>query len=409
MKIEILSLFFLLTLVLVGAQDEECSVIEIEYEELIKSESSESLLAKIGEAYGSDGLGILAVTGIPREIESHRVELLGLGRKLALLPASSLEKYERPEHNYVVGWSRGREKFRGVEDVAKGSWYANGLYAEPAQNESDTLKAKYPASTAEPLWPTSDELGADLESSFRQLGSSLYQVSRHVLRHCDAWLANARSLLPWHLKLRIHLATLFQKKRKLFSLEHITHELSRLHVARLLHYFPDAPLNTDGGDWCGWHNDNSVLTALVPAVFINDSTGLAIKKPPPGSGLYVQPRAPNAQPIHVLPPSVSPYLLFQIGEAAQILSGGLLRATPHAVMRGDDPQNTVSRDTFALFVEPHWDFPLAPPPGVPLTRVYGNKKNDNQNLIPPLRSRLTKVPVDFAQFLADSVTEYYKP
>merc|ERR1712032_1500795 len=48
-----------------------------------------------------------------------------------------------------------------------------------------------------------------------------------------------------------------------------TFDESRLSVARLLHYYP----GVGDGDWCGWHNDNSVITGLVPAMFMDDTTG----------------------------------------------------------------------------------------------------------------------------------------
>jgi isopenicillin N synthase-like dioxygenase len=42
-----------------------------------------------------------------------------------------------------------------------------------------------------------------------------------------------------------------------------------------------------------------------------------------------------------------------LGESAQILTGGLLEATPHCVVRGKELAGTkISRNTFALFMQP---------------------------------------------------------
>ena len=46
-----------------------------------------------------------------------------------------LEKYERSDAHYCVGWSRGREKFKGKPDMAKGSFYANHMWDDPAQGD----------------------------------------------------------------------------------------------------------------------------------------------------------------------------------------------------------------------------------------------------------------------------------
>jgi hypothetical protein len=56
-----------------------------------------------------------------------------------------------------------------------------------------------------------------------------------------------------------------------------------------------------------------------------------------------------------------------MGETAQIQSGGALLATPHAV-RGIAPSATaaagVSREAFAVFMQPMWDEPMHAPAGV---------------------------------------------
>ena len=64
-------------------------------------------------------------------------------------------------------------------------------------------------------------------------------------------------------------------------------------------------------------------------------------------------------PAVVCPPT---HLQFQIGETAQVLTGGWLQATPHAV-RGCAVAG-VSRASFAVFMEPEWSYPLSVPEGV---------------------------------------------
>jgi hypothetical protein len=75
-----------------------------------------------------------------------------------------------------------------------------------------------------------------------------------------------------------------------------------------------------------------------------------------GGGLYIQARNGQCVRIHIPVDCCA----FQIGETAQILSGGLLRATPHAVFP-PDAHPFVSRESFALFLEPEWEEVLVVP------------------------------------------------
>ena len=57
------------------------------------------------------------------------------------------------------------------------------------------------------------------------------------------------------------------------------------------------------------------------------------------------------------------HVAYQLGEAMQIHSGGLLRATPHSV-QAPRPElaRGVTRNTFAVFMQPRWDCPMDLPP-----------------------------------------------
>jgi isopenicillin N synthase-like dioxygenase len=72
------------------------------------------------------------------------------------------------------------------------------------------------------------------------------------------------------------------------------------------------------------------------------------------AGLYIQSR--SGEVVRVCIPTTA--CGFQIGETSQIQSGGLLRATPHAVRSASG-----TRESFALFLEPEFETPLDLPPG----------------------------------------------
>jgi isopenicillin N synthase-like dioxygenase len=73
------------------------------------------------------------------------------------------------------------------------------------------------------------------------------------------------------------------------------------------------------------------------------------------AGLFVRTRTGKLLQVK-LPPDA---LAFQIGETSQIHTGGILQATPHAV-RGT---SGASRQTYAQFMEPEFDFPMTIPSG----------------------------------------------
>ena len=86
------------------------SVVTIAYDALSKPESD--LSREIEEAYGPEGLGILAVDGVPGYAEK-RAALLPLASRLAALPADALAALDDPASHWNFGWSHGRERLEG--------------------------------------------------------------------------------------------------------------------------------------------------------------------------------------------------------------------------------------------------------------------------------------------------------
>lgn len=182
---------------------------------------------------------------------------------------------------------------------------------------------------------------------------------------------------------------------------------------RLLHYYSRASVVNADGDtatttsddpladldrWCGTHNDHSTLTCLCPAIYHDDQAdGKIIPCPDEHAGLYIFPRGTEA-PLRVKFP-VADAVAFQIGEAAQILTGGLLRATPHAV-RPPVSSPHASRSTFAVFMQPTFSQPLTPPAGFDQSALF-----ELHNCVPALNDRF-KLGDDFGQFSERSLSAY---
>lgn len=147
---------------------------------------------------------------------------------------------------------------------------------------------------------------------------------------------------------------------------------SRCHKGRLLYYFSkqesESKNDTGVSSWCGWHTDHGSLTGLTSGMYMKK--GAEIFCPDLAAGLYVRTR--NNQIVRAV--FGEDELAYQIGEIAEILSQGLLCATPHCVQapKGEEAIG-VERSTFALFMQPDWDEFLKFPSGF----------HHHKELIPP--------------------------
>jgi isopenicillin N synthase-like dioxygenase len=290
----------------------------IDYTDLI---SGKDLSQEIFEAYNSTGLGILTIKNIISYPEKRK-KLLPLARKLALLSDSEKSELEQPEHSYSIGWSHGKEHFAGEPDYSKGSFYANPEVDIPPEQE------QWPKN----IWPQKSI--HEFEHAFKDLGQEMIRVGSLLGTHIDKFIK------AFHPSYEEGTISSIIKNHK-------------SHVGRLLHYFPQSGSNKA---WCGWHNDHCALTALTSSMYLNQTTGEIVSANETTElkvGLFIKNR--QGEPCKIR--AGADELCFQIGETAQILSGGVLKATPHVVFNDGSLEN-ISRNTFAVFMEPRPSFVL---------------------------------------------------
>jgi isopenicillin N synthase-like dioxygenase len=312
------------------------SIVCLEWADLVAGKNFRS---EVQQAFGPDGLGILAVCGISKEelgTGQLRSSLLPLAQRFARLPANILRLYEHEQSKYAIGWSRGKEKLQdGNPDFMKGSFYANPQHDRPV--DDPYLIETYPEFVHPNIWPK--EHLPDLEPAFKNLGMAILEVGRLVANQCDAFL---KEKLPSHTDEMERIVT-----------------TSRCCKGRLLYYYALGEQEEQREEfkkkhlWCGWHSDHCLLTGLCPGMML-DASGKDISFAADStSGLYVMSRSGDTYRI-TLP--TQDCFLFQIGETAEIISDGALHATPHCVRA---PMSTdISRASFAVFMEPEWDYNL---------------------------------------------------
>jgi len=329
----------------------------------------------------------LAVKNVPN-VTKLRQDILPLGFKFASLPNEIKLKTEHKESFYSFGWSYGKEMMsKGVPDTSKGSYYANPINDTPFDNAE--LIKKFPAFCHPNIWPKDDL--PELEFAFKAMGRLLVDVGLLVAKQCDKYVMKHSSNYPPY---------------RLYNII----KNSKTCKGRLLHYFPldnvDVPTElseTAMSSWCGWHNDHGSLTGLVPAIY-TDKHGNQVPCPDPNAGLYIRSR--SGEMVRVSVPA--DYLAFQIGETAQIHSGGILQATPHAV-RGaiGEKSKDISRQTMAVFMEPMFDEKMDIPQGIDTKNVT---QGSSSKFLPPgvpLLETRWKPTMDFGEFTDLTLKSYY--
>ena len=357
-------------------------VVVISYDDLIQERD---ISASIREAFGYDGLGLITVSDVPGFAKA-RMDLLPLAFKFANLPQEVKEKYEHPKSAYSFGWSHGKESYNGQPDFAKGSYYNNPAYDNPL--DSEELRKEFNNIAYPNIWPGEDL--PELETAFKDCGKLVMSVGELLSRECDKFIATA--------------APSYEKGK----FERIL-KTSKCAKARLLNYFPtDRAINVDEnnpnewGTWCGWHNDHGSLTGLVPAIYYNEK-GEEVSNPDPKSGLYIKTRV--GETVKASWPTT--HLAFQIGESQQVLSGGVLQATPHCV-RAASGDNTkgISRCTFAVFMQPMVDEEMSVPEGKdPSDACVGSSPQFLPPGVPPLETRWSN-KVEYGKYAKQTVEMY---
>ncbi len=286
-------------------------VITLEYKDLESKVDLENEIRK--GLVNEDALGIVLVKNIPN-YQQLRQNLLTTIPKVANLSPDILEQYELPETDYWIGWSHGRELRASDKqpDTHKGSFYFNPA---PGDMVSDD-HLSHPNVWIKEI--------PEFEKYCMELSQMMLKVGKLVAIQCDK----------------------FSHKSKVSTIIETSHS----HKARALHYFPatnDSLATKD--NLCGWHLDNSMLTALTRPLY--NKNGDAIESD--DSGLFIKNRAGDIVSVSI----PSNCMAFQTGEALQIYTNGVIRATPHCVS-SSKTLNMHSRNTMALFMQPDSDFLL---------------------------------------------------
>lgn len=229
------------------------------------------------------------------------------------------------------------------------------------RNHSSSRSPQYHEYMGENIWPREDLLPG-FRQTFEELSKLVIDIASLVARVCDDYaVATIKGYKAGYLRNMV--------------------ENSTTTKARLLHYYPSEPPSelpispqeprqADGRDqdsWCASHVDHGCLTALISALYIDESAHFPqpfdlldgsnflpplppVSAPPPLAGLYIQSRTSTTTKV-TIPPDC---LAFQTGEALQLITEGRFRAVPHFVRAGGAARDgqRIARNTLAIFMQP---------------------------------------------------------
>lgn len=336
-------------------------LVVINYPDLL--DETTDISGDILNAFGADGLGVLAIRNIP-DWEILVAKTLPIAHKLVNLPESTLKSLEHSDSLFNSGWSFGKEKLGEKPDMNKASYYFNPLSDDPRPETRELYPWALPANR----WPEAEL--PEFQKMCKKLGRMMHAVTVHVARRID----------------KMGLGASISEEM----------ELSLKAKGRMLYYFPVE----DETEWIGWHNDSGFLTALTPDMYFEHCSGKQVDNPEPEkAGLWVAARNGELQRLDI----PSDCMAVQCGECMQILTGGRLVATPHSVRPPSKNSRGISRATLPVFVDVSPDFVLSSPLG--REAVFAH--NAVKERVPPLSERWNEGD-SFADFLGASFRAYYQ-
>lgn len=184
--------------------------------------------------------------------------------------------------------------------------------------------------------------------------------------------------------------------------------------------------------WQQWHYDYGIFTVLTDPMFmlpyftqttnaIDCSCISCEELPSPSGHSYLQIYHLNKNSVLMVKVSPDSFIV-QVGESADILSKGKLRATLHSVGRPPKQEN-LSRETFVVFLQPAWsktfsllDYPVECSTlsdwqsGKCTEEIHakqdGKLTQEIYKIVPPLSARL-KDGMTFAEFSRETTKQYY--
>ncbi|XP_052169930.1 uncharacterized protein LOC127786516 isoform X2 [Diospyros lotus] len=383
----------------------------------------ESIARSVMENLGPNGPGLITIAGVPNATRLRR-SLLPLARRLALIDADRRKRVLKLKY------------MQGTKSAT--------IDASPESGYSLSEQQNYPA-----VDKSIDFQGSefeDLGNSFKDLGICMMKLGLCLARICDRHLGSQ--------ELEQSLLASCTAKGRLIHYHSTTDNLvlkeaakSKQSTKRKAGQQPikNEQLYTNGSDarscgngsnlWQQWHYDYGIFTVLTSPLFSfpchNEKTcanrcfcsSCQQEYSTPSGHTYLKIFDPTKNMVQMVKASPESFIV-QVGEAADIISKGKLRANLHSVCRPAKVED-LSRETFVVFLQPAWTKILSLS-DYSIERFQANSQcstiqngdtcigeHDHDRLgqelhkiVPPLSLRL-KDGMTFAEFSKETTKQYY--
>ncbi|KAK4418307.1 hypothetical protein Salat_2243400 [Sesamum alatum] len=363
-----------------------------------ESRRLELISERIMENLGRGGPGLLSINGVPGA-RTLRQTLLPLARKLALLDHDDRKRILK---NHNLGSDVPLKNLdRIVSSFAMQMKYDQEFNVKFKSNETD-----------------SEVEGGEFKHlgfAFQELGFCMMELGLRLARVCD-------KLIGGH-ELEQSLLQCGTAKGRLIHYHSFADNVAINEVASRkrrgrggkLTLRENVTLDDDREEdlWQQWHYDYGIFTILTAPMFMLSNGGDSQERECPSSHTHLQVFHPETNRVLMVKASKGSFIV-QVGESADVLSKGRLRATLHSVCRNAKMDN-LSRETFVVFLQPAWSktFSLSDYPFQHLTS--GNQDTEQEShgltrkiheIVPPLSSRL-RDGMTFAEFSRETTKQYY--
>ncbi len=301
----------------------------VDLDDLLSDDAARNDKAAATLKHGYGELGLTAVAG--HGLDQDRLErFYGDFRQFVSLQPEAKTALNRPDIWYQRGWTPPNTEqavVAGGQPDFKECYFAAPLPLDPL------ARSYHPELFAENLWPEVDDFSTD----YLHIGRRMHEVGEALLGGCERALGLDEGELTRFLP-------------------------GAAHVSRALSYLPMSAEQA-GTDilWGEEHTDFNLLTVLAGGRFYAPSGEMA-PRPDDHSGLYLRTPATAEHPRGRMVRGVAPkgMMLSQVGQQLEILTAGVLQATPHVIKAPTAPGWT--RASMAHFLHAHAMKTLAPLP-----------------------------------------------
>lgn len=402
-------------------------------------EANDSIIKSVMENLGPEGPGLVAITGVP-EVSILRPTLLPLAPKLALLNNEHRKRLLK-EHNLGSDVPL-KNPNRNV------SSFSMQLKYEQCFERSDCQVDDVEFDNQDDEEVDRDEF-KNLGCTFKELGYCMMDLGLRLAQICDKAIGGQElqhsllesgtakgRLIHYHSAVDNDIVREAAKRNGQSKARNGKANKNEPSSLKQRGIESSKDQSNDYGLWQQWHYDYGIFTLLTVPMFLLSShqeAPAAVNNDSPVSSEHEFPSPSGHTYLHIFDPkknqvfmvkAPSESLILQVGEAADILSKGKLRATLHCVCRPPKFEN-LSRETFVVFLQPSWskqfsflDYPLERlglsgkqcgvcSKGTEQSRQVPEELNHEiQKIVPPLLSRL-KDGMTFAEFSRETTKQYY--